>query len=132
MDDHLKETLISGEVVYEGSFLRVRRDRVRLPDGSALGTASALNPHVATAGQAILAAQTVQSAPANLVGRTIEAVEQEMILDTLKHCYGNRTHAAQILGISIRTLRNKLHEYRAAGVTVPPIPGQMPASATVD
>lgn len=34
MDDHLKETLISGEVVYEGSFLKVRRDRVRLPDGS--------------------------------------------------------------------------------------------------
>jgi ADP-ribose pyrophosphatase len=34
MDDHLKETLISGEVVYEGSFLKVRRDSVRLPDGS--------------------------------------------------------------------------------------------------
>jgi ADP-ribose pyrophosphatase len=34
MDDHLKETLISGEVVYEGSFLKVRRDKVRLPDGS--------------------------------------------------------------------------------------------------
>jgi hypothetical protein len=29
-------------------------------------------------------------------------------------------------------LRNKLHEYRAAGVAVPPIPGQMPASASVD
>jgi DNA-binding NtrC family response regulator len=92
---------------------------IRLPDGSALGTTSALNPHVATAGQAILAAQTVQSAPANLVGRTIEAVEQEMILDTLKHCYGNRTHAAQILGISIRTLRNKLKLYLDAGIDVP-------------
>lgn len=34
MDDHLKETLIHGEVVYDGSFLKVRRDRVRLPDGS--------------------------------------------------------------------------------------------------
>lgn len=34
MDQHLKETLISGEVVYEGSFLKVRRDQVRLPDGS--------------------------------------------------------------------------------------------------
>lgn len=30
----MKETLIDGEVVYDGSFLRVRRDRVRLPDGS--------------------------------------------------------------------------------------------------
>ena len=34
MDNHLKETLIHGEVVYDGSFLKVRRDRVRLPDGS--------------------------------------------------------------------------------------------------
>lgn len=33
MDRHLKETLIDGEVVYEGKFLRVRKDRVRLPDG---------------------------------------------------------------------------------------------------
>lgn len=33
MDQHLTETLIDGEVVYEGKFLRVRKDRVRLPDG---------------------------------------------------------------------------------------------------
>jgi DNA-binding NtrC family response regulator len=69
---------------------------------------------------------------AALVGRRMEEVEQELILETLSHCLGNRTRAAEMLGISIRTLRNKLHEYRAAGVSVPPIPGQMPASATVD
>lgn len=34
MDEHLKETLIDGELVYEGKFLKVRKDRVRLPDGS--------------------------------------------------------------------------------------------------
>jgi len=34
MDDHLREKRISGEVVYDGIFLKVRRDRVRLPDGS--------------------------------------------------------------------------------------------------
>jgi DNA-binding NtrC family response regulator len=67
-----------------------------------------------------------------LVGRRMEEVERELILETLSHCLGNRTRAAEMLGISIRTLRNKLHEYRAAGVPVPPIPGQMPASATVD
>ncbi len=33
MDEHLKETLIDGELVYEGKFLKVRKDRVRLPDG---------------------------------------------------------------------------------------------------
>ena len=47
-------------------------------------------------------------------------LERDLILETLKHCLGNRTHAANILGISIRTLRNKLNEYSADGVPVPP------------
>ncbi len=34
MDEHLKEARIDGEVVYEGAFLTVRKDRIRLPDGS--------------------------------------------------------------------------------------------------
>jgi DNA-binding NtrC family response regulator len=46
-----------------------------------------------------------------LVGRTVDDVEKELIIDTLNHCLGNRTQAAQILGISIRTLRNKLNLY---------------------
>ena len=49
-----------------------------------------------------------------LVGKTIGAVEKDLILNTLDHCLGNRTQAASILGISIRTLRNKLNEYEAA------------------
>jgi DNA-binding NtrC family response regulator len=55
----------------------------------------------------------------NLVGRTVADVERDLILDTLDHCLGNRTHAANILGISIRTLRNKLHEYADAGLSIP-------------
>ena len=47
-------------------------------------------------------------------------VERDLILETLKHCLGNRTHAANILGISIRTLRNKLNEYAGDGMAVPP------------
>ncbi|NKC29826.1 sigma-54-dependent transcriptional regulator [Falsiroseomonas selenitidurans] len=62
-----------------------------------------------------------------LVGRKVEEVERELILETLTHCLGNRTRAAEILGISIRTLRNKLGEYRSAGIAVPPAPGQPPA-----
>lgn len=54
-----------------------------------------------------------------LVGRTIADVEREMIINTLDHCLGNRTHAANILGISIRTLRNKLSQYRDEGLDVP-------------
>lgn len=51
----------------------------------------------------------------DLVGRTVEDVERELILDTLSHCLGNRTQAAQVLGISIRTLRNKLKVYNEEG-----------------
>jgi two-component system, response regulator FlrC len=54
-----------------------------------------------------------------LVGRTVADVERDLILETLQHCLGNRTHAANILGISIRTLRNKLQQYRQEGVPVP-------------
>lgn len=69
------------------------------------------------------AAMTAEAVTRALVGRTVAEVEQELILDTLDHCLGNRTHAANILGISIRTLRNKLNDYSAHGVTVPQ-PGQ--------
>ena len=60
------------------------------------------------------------SAPAGLVGRTMADVERDLILETLKHCLGNRTHAANILGISIRTLRNKLNEYADGGIPITP------------
>jgi two-component system, response regulator FlrC len=55
----------------------------------------------------------------DLVGRTLGEVERRLILGTLSRCVGNRTHAAKLLGISIRTLRNKLHEYAEAGIAVP-------------
>ena len=54
----------------------------------------------------------------NAVGRTIADVEQELILKTLQDVSGNRTKAAEILGITVRTLRNKLNEYRDAGIDV--------------
>ena len=58
-------------------------------------------------------------AATSLIGRTVADVEKDLIIDTLKHCLGNRTHAANILGISIRTLRNKLNIYMSDGVNVP-------------
>ena len=65
-----------------------------------------------------------EAATRELVGRTLAEVERALILDTLDHCLGNRTQAARILGISIRTLRNKLNEYAAAGIPIPE-PGQV-------
>ncbi|WP_313412095.1 sigma-54-dependent transcriptional regulator FlbD [Rhodospirillum rubrum] len=59
----------------------------------------------------------------SLVGRTVADVERDLIIDTLRHTLGNRTHAATILGISIRTLRNKLKQYTEEGIPVP-APGE--------
>ncbi len=50
----------------------------------------------------------------------MDEVERDLIIETLGHTLGNRTHAATILGISIRALRNKLRDYTASGITVPP------------
>jgi two-component system, NtrC family, response regulator HydG len=56
----------------------------------------------------------------SLVGRTVEEVERELILQTLEHCHGNRTSASNILGISVRTMRNKLRIFIEGGIAVPP------------
>jgi len=96
--------LLSGEKEIEPA-------AIVLPDGSISHISS--NP----AAQALSAAE---EALRGMVGRTVADVEQDLILKTLNHCLGNRTHAANILGISIRTLRNKLNTYRGSGVAVPP------------
>ncbi|PIW29357.1 MAG: sigma-54-dependent Fis family transcriptional regulator [Rhodobacterales bacterium CG15_BIG_FIL_POST_REV_8_21_14_020_59_13] len=95
-------------------------EAIRMPDGS-LFTGNASNP-------ASRAAETADVAQRNMVGRTVADVEQDLILETLDHCLGNRTHAANILGISIRTLRNKLKLYTEQGIPVP-APGDTRAGA---
>ncbi|HEX6016315.1 MAG TPA: sigma 54-interacting transcriptional regulator, partial [Geminicoccaceae bacterium] len=76
--------------------------------------------HVGPAGGLGPAARLAADGSPALVGRTVADVERSLIIDTLRHTLGNRTHAAAILGISIRTLRNKLHQYSGEGVPVPP------------
>jgi two-component system response regulator FlrC len=51
----------------------------------------------------------------SLAGLTVREMERQLILDTLRRTNNNRTQAARLLGISIRTLRNKLAEYRQRG-----------------
>ena len=48
------------------------------------------------------------------VGTTVEEAEKGLILRTLEHTRNNKTRAAEILGISLKTLHNKLKEYGAA------------------
>jgi DNA-binding NtrC family response regulator len=92
-------------------------EAIRLPDGSQVNAAQTIvaqqNPSVQSA---VVSATAVTR---GLVGRTVSDVERDLILDTLDHCLGNRTHAANILGISIRTLRNKLREYSDSGLSIP-------------
>lgn len=85
---------------------KIEPDAIRLPDGSAMRQAAP--------------AESDDESGESMVGRTVAEVEQALILKTLDHCLGNRTHAANILGISIRTLRNKLKQYSEDGVAVPP------------
>ena len=100
-------------------------DAIRTPDGVKLGEANGpVAGTPATPGgydQTVRrAAETAEAVTRALVGRTVADVERDLILSTLDHCLGNRTHAANILGISIRTLRNKLKEYSDDGIAVPP------------
>jgi DNA-binding NtrC family response regulator len=53
-------------------------------------------------------------------GRPLAEVERQVILATLADCRGNRTHAARLLAISPRSLRQKLAGYSASGHEVPP------------
>ena len=57
-------------------------------------------------------AEGLPASSEKLVGQTMKELEERLIFQTLKHVNENRTHAAEMLGISIRTLRNKLREYR--------------------
>src|SRR5690606_27814941 len=97
-------------------------DAIVMPDGAGLtevAQAASLATH---------AAQVADTVSRSLVGRTVADVERDLILDTLDHVLGNRTHAANILGISIRTLRNKLNQYADEGTAIP-APGEMRKSA---
>lgn len=63
-----------------------------------------------------------QSSPRALIGRPLVEVERELIIETLKACGGNRTRTSNLLGISIRTMRNKIRQYATQGIDVPAPP----------
>jgi two-component system response regulator FlrC len=107
----LENTIHRSVLMAQGDEIGV--EAILTPDGDRLDSAKTV-PAVA---HATFAAEQVTRA---LVGRTVADVERDLILETLKHCLGNRTHTANILGISIRTLRNKLNEYADGGLPITP------------
>jgi len=56
-------------------------------------------------------AENPEASPIN-AGHSVSEMERKLIMATLEQTSGNRTHASKLLGISLRTLRNKLREYR--------------------
>ncbi|HVW94239.1 MAG TPA: sigma-54 dependent transcriptional regulator [Devosia sp.] len=105
---HRAVLLANGEVIGP--------EAIAMPDGT--GLSEVVRAHAAAANGA-----APEAGPQALVGRTVADVERDLILNTLVHVLGNRTHAASILGISIRTLRNKLNQYAEEGVDIP-APGE--------
>ena len=107
----LENTLHRAVLLSSGDMIGA--DAILMPDGTGLTEA------VRTHSLSSQLAQTAETMSRALVGRTVADVERDLILDTLDHTLGNRTHAANILGISIRTLRNKLNQYADEGTLVP-------------
>src|SRR5712691_1809871 len=62
------------------------------------------------------------------VGTTVEEAEKMLILKTLEATSNNKTRAAEILGISLKTLHNKLKEYGSAGAEAVPGKEEVPSS----
>jgi DNA-binding NtrC family response regulator len=115
---HRAVLLCSGSVI-DPAAIHLAGERLAGPE-----EAAAAPPAGAAASGVTAADGDEEAGTRGLVGRTVADVERDLILDTLSHCLGNRTHAANILGISIRTLRNKLKLYGESGLPVPP-PGDI-------
>jgi two-component system response regulator FlrC len=117
----LENTLHRAVVLATGG--EIDTDAIMLQNGASL------SPSQSEIGTGAVATAT-SAAGVPLIGKTVAEVEQDLIIDTLDHCLGNRTHAAKILGISIRTLRNKLKLYNDGGLeAVPPGSGRDMTSA---
>lgn len=110
------------ENIMHRAILIARGDQIG-PEAIGVGSESNIVQQVQAAQQST-SPTPVPDASDSLVGKTVAEVERDLIVKTLDKCLGNRTHAANILGISIRTLRNKLKQYTDEGIAVPAASGE--------
>ncbi len=100
------QNVIERAVILCGNQGHLQPEHLGLPDPARLAHESP-EPAPAANGRAARSGQEEFCTMANM--------EKRHILAALERCKGNRTHAAKLLQISIRTLRNKLHEYDSSG-----------------
>ncbi len=101
------------------------RNAVIMAEGAEVGPDVIRLPEVRSSRTDASAWDRVEEAVRALMGQSLAELEREHILLTLECCRGNRILAAEVLGISVRTLRNKLKKFAQAGV---PVAGPGPAS----
>ncbi len=63
------------------------------------------------------------------IGATLADAERKIIVATLRRCGGNKTRAAAMLGVSLKTLYNRLNDYRLADGDTAASPADEPGTA---
>ncbi len=100
--------------------LDMLRDQRPSPQSVPLHSASLQSTRLADGVECVREVSTPNEDGALVIrsGTTVQDMEKALILETLRASDYNRTEAAKLLGISIRTLRNKLHDYRQEGLVI--------------
>jgi transcriptional regulator with PAS, ATPase and Fis domain len=107
--------LSQGQAPREGDFLLSMNPQVQLE--TFRDNVSTISRLEASIEKEMTSAASFESASLGIrSGMTVQEMEKALIFETLRSTGNNRTEAAKLLGISIRTLRNKLHEYRGEEV----------------
>jgi two-component system response regulator FlrC len=103
--NHLLMSSQLGNASINEDLAAINKQTSKTPAGKSDGAATIAGPGISTENEDL----------GIEVGMSMKEAEKRFIFKTLNETKGNRTHAAKTLGISIRTLRNKLNEYRAEG-----------------
>jgi DNA-binding NtrC family response regulator len=113
----LRNVMERATIVASGDFVTLEHLPPHL--AAAGGAASAPEPAVAAATSSA-SGSTTQPSLTLTPGTTVEEAETRLIQLTLNHTRNNKTRAAEILGISLKTLHNKLNRLKALGTPIEP------------